>query len=84
MYADADRWQRGQQSYCRPELWILATAFGGDPRAVGRRIRLNDKAHDVVGIMPSWFNFPRGVDLWTPLELSPAEDRSGSVRPCQR
>ncbi len=36
---------------------------------------LNDKAHDVVGIMPSWFNFPRGADFWLPLELSPAEEQ---------
>ena len=25
--------------------------------------------------MPSWFNFPRGADLWLPLELSPAEEQ---------
>jgi len=42
-----------------PELWILAAALRGDRAAVNRQIELNSEKYTVVGIMPSWFNYPR-------------------------
>ena len=47
--------------------------FGGDPRAVGRMIELNDEAYQVVGVMPAGFPdfFNRSADIWTPLALTP-------------
>jgi predicted permease len=42
---------------------------------VGRSITLNGRAYEVVGVMPSRFQFPRDdVRLWTPFE--PADDRN--------
>ncbi len=60
--------------------------FGGDPKVVGRIIRLNGTPYTVVGVMPPDFVFPRGAeiprgygftaqpDIWIPLAL-PAEER---------
>lgn len=40
--------------------------MGGDRRAIGRTIRLDDLPYEIVGVMPAGFRFMReGVDLWT-------------------
>jgi putative ABC transport system permease protein len=38
--------------------------FGSDPAIVGRTLRLDGQPHDVVGVMPASFNYPRGADIW--------------------
>src|SRR5262245_25074303 len=38
--------------------------FGADPAAVGRAIVLEGRLHTIVGIMPSQFAYPDGVDVW--------------------
>ncbi len=51
--------------------------LGGSSDFRGRRVLLNRQPFTIVGIMPSDFDFPRGTDLWTPLDLKGAEhDRS--------
>jgi putative ABC transport system permease protein len=45
--------------------------FGGDRAIVGRTIELDSERYTVVGVMPSWFNYPRGTEVWTPLDMSP-------------
>ena len=51
--------------------------FGGQPDAVRKNVELNGEKFTVVGIMPAWFDFPRGVrysgsvDIWTPIDMSP-------------
>ncbi|HLM58558.1 MAG TPA: ABC transporter permease [Pyrinomonadaceae bacterium] len=46
--------------------------FGGDPQIVGRDILLNGEKHAVVGVMPQGFQFAlAGVEVWTPLALTP-------------
>src|SRR5262249_10658276 len=45
--------------------------FAGDPTVVGRRVRLNDRDYDVVGVMPAEVRFPAEAELWVPLALSP-------------
>ena len=40
--------------------------FGGDPRVVGRQLRLNDKVRTVVGVMPKRFMW-RGADVYLPI-----------------
>ncbi len=49
--------------------------FGADPAIVGRQIRLNRASALVIGIMPRWFDFPQGSDLWIPLALDEPEQR---------
>jgi predicted permease len=41
--------------------------FGADPNIVGRKIRLDDRMNEVVGVMPAAFDYPRGTQLWTPI-----------------
>jgi len=40
--------------------------FGGDPTAVGRRLRLNDTVRTVIGVMPKRFMW-RGADVYLPI-----------------
>jgi putative ABC transport system permease protein len=43
---------------------------GGDPRFVGRTIDLNGIAHEVVGVMPAGFAFPRDAQVWVPFQFA--------------
>ena len=46
--------------------------YGGDRDIVGRRLRLNGTAYDVVGVLPRGFVFRnRDVDYWVPTSFSP-------------
>ncbi|HEV2132570.1 MAG TPA: ABC transporter permease, partial [Longimicrobiaceae bacterium] len=46
--------------------------FGGDPGVIGRTLRINDNAREVVGVLPRGFVGPMGdADLWLPLDLAP-------------
>lgn len=48
--------------------------FGGKPDAIGQKLRLNDRVHTIVGVMPETFAFPLTVtQLWVPRELDPAK-----------
>jgi predicted permease len=53
--------------------------FGGDPRAVGRTLRVGGTVHTVVGVMPDGFAFPVNNRVWTPLRLRPAEFERGAA-----
>ena len=58
-------------------LW--QQVFGGDPQAVGRKLRLNGLDTQVVGVMPAGFEFvcpwmrTRECQLWTPLVIDKDE-----------
>lgn len=51
---------------------VWRTRFGGDPRIVGRTVRLGNAVHTVVGVMPAGFAFPVNHGYWIPLRLAPA------------
>jgi predicted permease len=40
--------------------------FGGDPKVIGRELRLNDQVRTVIGIMPKRFMW-RGADVYLPI-----------------
>src|SRR6266571_3598716 len=48
--------------------------FGGDPAILNQPITLNGETYTVIGIMPRSFQFPRTVELWTPLGLNYAQE----------
>jgi putative ABC transport system permease protein len=47
--------------------------FGASPNVLGRTITLNDKAYEVIGVMPREFYFmpARDIDVWMPTSFSP-------------
>lgn len=44
--------------------------YGGNPNVIGSISRINNQAHNIIGVMPEGFNFPRQENLWLPLEPS--------------
>ncbi|HVU16956.1 MAG TPA: ABC transporter permease [Candidatus Didemnitutus sp.] len=55
--------------------------FGGDPGAIGRKLRLNGQDVTVVGVMPASFEFVSpwlttiDCQLWTPRSFDPEEQK---------
>ena len=57
-------------------LW--KSQYHGDPKILGRTIKLDEKAYTVIGVMPPSFHFPydgkplsETADLWLPIGFSP-------------
>jgi predicted permease len=49
-------------------LW--QNRYGGDRNVVGRFIELDDRQHQIVGVMPAGFRFVnQETDVWTPAQL---------------
>ena len=46
------------------ELW--RSAFGADPAAIGKTVRLDGENHTIIGVMPGGFAFPGALDAWVP------------------
>ncbi len=54
--------------------------FGADMRVLGSQVRMNGKEYEVIGVLPSNFDFPERTDAWLPSAHDPVELRSfGSV-----
>jgi predicted permease len=50
-------------------LW--QRAFGGRRDVLGQTIMLDQKPYQVIGVMRSDFDWPRGKQLWVPIALTP-------------
>ena len=61
------------------DLWRVH--FHSDPLVVGRRVRLGETLHTVVGVMPRAFGFPGSSSFWTPLRLDPTTIQRGEGPP---
>ena len=65
--------------YGAPKVAVLSDAlwrgkFGADARIIGQTIQLDGQPYQVVGVMPSDFNFPYpATQMWVPLALPPAD-----------
>ena len=67
---DEDQPGREQVVVLSHRLWMRR--FGGDPSIVGRQLTLNDRPHDVIGIMPPPFDYTAdGEELWVPIAFTP-------------
>lgn len=68
-----------ETSYEADAVVILSNAYwrqklGADPRAIGRRLRINGRARTVVGVLPPDFSFLSSkARLYFPLSSDPAE-----------
>src|SRR6185295_1630283 len=50
-------------------LW--QSLFAGSPDVLGKKIRLDEIDHSIVGVMPPGFEFPSDARLWVPLGFGP-------------
>ena len=50
--------------------------FGADPDIVGKKLRLDGKSHDIIGVMPAGFTaeFAKSLDRICPLEVKEAAE----------
>jgi putative ABC transport system permease protein len=62
---------RSQVAVLGYSLW--QRRFGSSTTIVGTTIQLDGKPYVVIGVMPKGFDFPKPVELWTPLALSDEE-----------
>jgi putative ABC transport system permease protein len=46
--------------------------FGGDSSVIGRVVRLNDAAHEIVGVLPPDFKYPRQARILLPVRIDSA------------
>jgi putative ABC transport system permease protein len=44
--------------------------FGGDPKVLGRTVRVYGTPMPIVGVLPPGFSFPDSTDLWLPHETT--------------
>jgi putative ABC transport system permease protein len=51
------------------KYWLRS--FGGDPSVVGRVFRMNDRPHEVIGILPPVPQYPEDVDVYMPTTACP-------------
>jgi predicted permease len=51
------------------EYW--QSTFGGDPHVVGQTVRMNDKVHTIVGVLPPIPQYPRTNDIFMPTSACP-------------
>jgi putative ABC transport system permease protein len=64
-----DVFGRNQVAILSYALW--QRHFEGDPKVLGRRIRLDDKPYEVVGVMPKDFRpLVQNQELWVPIAMN--------------
>ncbi len=55
------------------DYWMRS--WGGDPGVVGRALRMNDRAHTVIGILPPMPAYPDANDVYMPVSACPFRGR---------
>lgn len=61
-----EEYRSGRQQVVIVSHRLWQQRFHGDPGIIGTTMRLNGQAFTVIGIMPTTFDIPSGVDLWVP------------------
>lgn len=52
--------------------------LGGTADVASRTLKIGDRTHTIVGVMPAKFDYPSGAHVWVPRELWPvSESRTG-------
>ena len=58
-------------------FWV--NRFGRNPEVIGRTVLLDGTAHEIIGVAPAGFEFPRRAQFWLPAHL----DLEGCGRECR-
>jgi putative ABC transport system permease protein len=69
----ADECQPGRDAEVVLSYSFWQKQFASDPAVLGRKIRLDDRAYEIVGVMPKGLVYPPSTDLYLPLALTPAQ-----------
>jgi putative ABC transport system permease protein len=72
--ADDSRDGRHQVAVLTYGMW--REQFGGDPSVIGRSVRLNDVSHEIVGVLPPEFRYPRDARILVPVRIDSAFARN--------
>ena len=54
-------------------------SFGGDPAVVGKIFQMNDRPHEVIGILPPVPQYPLEVDVYMPTSACPFRSRPAFI-----
>jgi predicted permease len=68
--------QESDDAHGAPAVLLLSHAywrknFGGDPSVVGKVFQMNDRPHEVIGILPPVPQYPLEVDVYMPTSACP-------------
>ncbi len=69
-FAEADE-QPGSPAVLILSQTYWQRSFGGDPSIVGRVFQMNDRPHQVIGVLPSIPQYPEEVDVFMPASACP-------------
>jgi putative ABC transport system permease protein len=75
----------GQQNTAVLSYGLWQSRFGGDPSVLGRTIDLSGLSYTIVGVAPSWVNFPTSeFKVWVPIDsierVAPAQANNRGLR----
>jgi putative ABC transport system permease protein len=56
---------------------VWRSRYQGDPKVLGKAVRINGQPGTIVGVMPQGFAFPEETEVWTPLRLDPMRTERG-------
>jgi predicted permease len=56
---------------------IWQTRYDGDPKVIGKSVRVNGEPGTVVGVLPQGFAFPENQEIWVPLRTDPLKTPRG-------
>jgi putative ABC transport system permease protein len=56
---------------------VWKARYGGDPKIVGRPVRINGAPGTIIGVMPQGFAFPEAQEVWTNLRVDPLRIERG-------
>src|SRR5262245_60270475 len=65
LLAEDDRAEANPVVLISHRLW--RERFGATPQAIGKTLTLDGKSFEVIGVMPSGFQFPEETALWVPV-----------------
>ena len=54
--------------------------FGGDRDIIGKRVELNARRYEVIGVMPPRFSFPSASEVWIPYTVPLTSERTEIFR----
>jgi putative ABC transport system permease protein len=73
-----------EQGVKAPQVAIVSfnfwrTHMASDSRAIGKTILLDGLPRRVIGVMPQGFDYPKGIQIWSPLSMDERNERPRRV-----